>query len=564
MNVSAAAKTDPGQRPNNEDHYAIVDTRRRGMRADGVLIIADGMGGRSFGEQASREAVEAVEETLAEMLDSAQGGEVLVGDALTSALRKANSRVYELARADEDRKGMGTTCVAAVVEGERLYVAHAGDSRAYLLQDGALRQLTSDHSYVAEQVRAGAISEEGARRSRFRNIITRAVGIEPTLEAEVSETDVRPGDTLLLCTDGLSNMVDEETLARTLAQAASPQAAADRLVHLAGKNGGKDNITAVVARLQAGTRTLRMQTADLKRPEPAAPEGDAGAAPEEAVTSPPMTIASPQRHSPVWPLLAVLFLAGGAGVSYALAHRMLRDGYQFQAAPPFAVRPAPAPPPRAPDPAHVSYDSPKVFYFMPVRGSFLQVGAQDGAVTAAALSGAVVVLSPQGEGQVRYKFRLPALKPQAAALRGALGAGGVTLHTATDPQGNIYVADAVARTITKFQPNGVPLGLVAHLSLTNPQAVGAGPDGTVYVVDAERLKVLRAHPSTLPLPPIPVPRPRPVAVPVKPATPPAPVGGASGGDAAPTFGRRFRHSGTGYRHSGYRHYGYRHSGGAQP
>ncbi len=556
MNVSAAAKTDLGQRPNNEDHYAIVDTRRRGMRADGALIIADGMGGRSFGEQASHEAVEAVEETLAEMLDVAREGEVVVSDVLASALRKANSRVYELARADEDRKGMGTTCVVAVVEGERLYVAHAGDSRAYLLQDGALRQLTSDHSYVAEQVRAGAISEEGARRSRFRNIITRAVGIEPAIEAEVTESEVRPGDTLLLCTDGLSNMVDEEALARTLAQASSPQAAADRLIQLAGKNGGKDNITAVVARLQAGTRTLRMQAADLKRPRSDRAEGIEGAAeavPEEAVTSPLMAAAPPRRGSPLWPVLAVLFLLAGAGLSYALAHRMAQDGYRFQAAPPFAVRPVPPAPPRPPDPAHVSYDSPKVFYFMPVRGSFLQVSAQDGAVTAAALSGAVVTLSPQGKDQVRFKFRLPAVKPQAAAPRGALGANGVTLHTATDPQGNLYVSDAVARTITKYQPNGVPLGLIAHLSLTNPQAIGAGPDGTVYVVDAERLKVLRAHPSTTPLPPIPAPRP-PV-VPVKPAAAPAaPVAPAP----LPPV-RRFRHYGS--RRSGG---GYRHSGGATP
>ncbi len=553
MNVSAAAKTDLGQRPNNEDHYAIVDTRRRGMRADGALIIADGMGGRSFGEQASREAVDAVEETLAEMLDTAREGEVVVGDVLASALRKANSRVYELARADDDRKGMGTTCVVAVVEGDRLYVAHAGDSRAYLLQGGALRQLTSDHSYVAEQVRAGAISEEGARRSRFRNIITRAVGIEPAIEAEVSEVEVRPGDMLLLCTDGLSNMVDEESLARTLVQSASPQAAADRLVQLAGKNGGKDNITAVVARLQAGTRTLRMQAADLKRPEAAAPEDGAEAAPEPARVVPPAAVQAPRRGSALWPLMAALLLAGGAGLSYALAHRMVRDGYRFQAASPFAVRPVPPAPPRPPDPAHVSYDSPKVFYFMPVRGSFLQVGAQDGAITAAALSGAVVVLGPQGGDQVRYKFRLPAIKPQAAAPRGALGAGGVTLHTATDPQGNLYVSDAVARTITKYQANGIPLGLVAHLSLINPQAIGAGPDGTVYVVDAERLKVLRAHPSTTPLPPIPVPRPP--AVPVKPAA--APAAPVAPVPLPPV--RRFRHYG--YRRSSG---GYRHSGGATP
>ena len=543
MNVSAGAKTDKGQRPNNEDQFAVVDTRRRGIRADGVLIIADGMGGRNFGEQAAAAAVETVEESLAEMLDSRDGDAVVMADVLASALRKANARVYELASADEDRKGMGTTCVAAVIEGERIYVAHAGDSRAYLLREGALHQLTTDHSYVAEQVRAGAITEEGARKSRFRNIITRAVGIEPTLEAEVMDAEVRPGDTVLLCTDGLSNMVEEEDIARTLAQSPSPQAAADKLVGMANKNGGKDNITAVVARLQAGTRTLRMQVADLVRPEAeAGPEAgyENGMAPAAVPVRP--------RGSALWPVLAFLFLALGLGASGWLARLMAHDGYSFQPAPPFAVKPIPPPPPRPPDPAHVSYDAPAVFYSNPVRGSFLTVNSQDGLVTAATLSSALVALTAPS-GQVRYKYALPFIKPQAPAPAGALGANGVTVHTATDPLGDLYVSDAVAKTITKYSPNGEALGLVAGntpakpKTLLNPQAIGVAPDGTIYLIDAEHLKVLHAHPSTTPLPPIPKPAPKPVmSVPALPAVPPADVA------AVPPA--------SGYRH--FRHYGYRH------
>ncbi len=552
MNVSAGAKTDKGQRPNNEDQFSVVDTRRRGMRADGVLIIADGMGGRSFGEQAAAAAVETVEESLAEMLDSRDGGEVVMADVLASALRKANARVYELASADDDRKGMGTTCVAAVIEGERVYVAHAGDSRAYLLREGALIQLTADHSYVAEQVRAGAITEEGARKSRFRNIITRAVGIEPTLEAEVTDAEVRPGDTLLLCTDGLSNMVDEEDIARTLAQSASPQNAADKLVGMANRNGGKDNITAVVARLQAGTRTLRMQVADLARPgdmrrEEEAEDEDDGLA--------PAALPARRRGSVLWPILAVLFLAAGATATGWLARLMAHDGYTFRAAPPFAVRPTPPPAPKPLDPAHVAYDAPTAFYFNPVRGGFLTVSAQSGLVTAATLSGTMVALGADG---VRYKYALPFIKPQAPAPAGALGANGVTLHTATDPLGDLYVSDALAKTITKYSPNGVPLGLVARntpgkpKTLLNPQAIGVAGDGTIYLIDAERLKVLHAHPSTTPLPPIPAPAPKPAApaASLLPALPPAeavPAAPASGG----------RH----FRHYGYRHYGYRRGGG---
>ena len=544
MNISAGAKTDTGQRSNNEDRYAVVDTRKRQMHADGVLIVADGMGGRSFGEQAAAAAVETTEDALAELLDNRQEGEVIVADALVTALRRANARVYELASVDDDRKGMGTTCVAAVIEGDRLYVAHAGDSRAYLLRDGILRQITHDHSYVAEQVRAGAITEEGARSSRFRNIITRAVGIEPTLDAEVSEADVQAGDMLLLCTDGLSNIVAEEDLTRTLMQAASPQAAADKLVQMAVKSGGRDNVTAIVARLQAGTRTLRMQVADLVRPAPQTvsemlldPETHSN-----GVSSP---VSSRPRRSSLWPAVSAVLLALAlAGFAWAgwLTQTLTRAGYTFRAAPPYAVPPALAPPPsHSLDLAHVAYDSPKAFGFAPVRGSFLLVSPADGTVTVASLSGAIIALTPSG-GEVRYKYTLPFVKPQPPAPAGALGANGVTLHTATDPQGNLYVSDAVAKTVTKYGPNGSPLGLIAHLSLHNPQAVGAASDGTVYLIDSGRLEVLKAHSSSTPLPPIPAPAlPKPAAVPpaALPIASPAPV---------------YEH---GYHHYGYRHYGYR-------
>ena len=541
MNITAGAKTDTGQRPNNEDRFAVVDTRKRQIRADGVLIIADGMGGRSFGEQAATAAVETTEDALAELLDSRQVGDVEVADALTTALRRANARVYELASADDDRKGMGTTCVAAVIEGDRLYVAHAGDSRAYLLRDGLLRQVTHDHSYVAEQVRAGAITEEGARSSRFRNIITRAIGIEPTIDAEVSEADVQPGDTLLLCTDGLSNMVPEEDLTRTLMQSPSPQAAADRLVQMAVRSGGRDNVTAIVARLQAGTRTLRMQVADLVRPapQPAAllttgtePRAANGAA---SYTSSRVPRSAPSPRAGIWPsvagLLLALTLAAGASAGW-LVHVLNHDGYSFQSSPPFAVKPVPPPPPKPPDLAHLAYDSPKPFGFAPVSGSFLLVSPADGTVTVASLSGVVLALTP-GSGKLRYKYTLPFVKPQPPVPSGAIGAGGVTLHTATDPQGNLYVSNAVTKTVTKYRANGEPLGLISHLSLQNPQAIGAAPDGTLYLVDSGRLLAFQVHPSNAPLPPIPVIVPPKPAV--LPAAPPAP-------SAAPprTYRHRYR------------------------
>ena len=551
MIVTTGAKTDPGQRPNNEDHYAIVDTRGRGIRADGVLIVADGMGGRSFGEQAAEAAVETVEETLAEMLDVRREGEVVVADALASALRKANARVYELARADDERKGMGTTCVAAIIEGDMFYVAHAGDSRAYLLREGELRQLTSDHSYVAEQVRAGAISEEGARKSRFRNIITRAVGIEPSLEAEVGEHEAKAGDWLLLCTDGLSNMLTEQDITRALGQSTSPQAAADKLVGMASKAGGKDNITAVVARFGVGTRTQRMRTSDLARPK--VDERDAADVPREDAPASRRNgsapaVPRPMRGAPVWALLAVLLIGLGAGASGWLGSLLVHAGYRFQAAPPFAVKPVPPPPPVPPNPTAVAYDTPKPFYYNPVRGDLLDVSPKTGLVTVATLAGTVVGLGL--DGGVLYKYKLSSIHAQSPAPTGALGAAGATTHTAVDSLGNLYVSDALAKTVTKYRSNGDPLGLVAHLTLTNPQAIGVTGDGTIYLIDAERLKVLRAHPSSTPLPPIPSPKPpvpKPTPLPTMPLLSDVPET-----PTAPTHARHYR---TGYRHygTGFRH-----------
>ena len=539
MNISAGAKTDTGQRPNNEDRYAVVDTRKRQIRADGVLIVADGMGGRSFGEQAAAAAVETAEDALAELLDNRQVGDVEVADALATALRRANARVYELASEGDDRKGMGTTCVAAVVEGDRLYVAHAGDSRAYLLRGGVLRQVTHDHSYVAEQVRAGAITEEGARSSRFRNIITRAVGIEPTLDAEVSEADVQPGDMVLLCTDGLSNIVAEDDIVRALTQASSPQAAADRLVQMAVKSGGRDNVTAIVARLQAGTRTLRMHAADLVRDGQGAEEASDAPLNVNGNGSGPARAYARPRRSVFWPLAAgvllLALLAVGAWVD-AAARTLARDGYTLNFSPPYAAPPhLPASPP-LPDLAHMAYDPPKPFYFNPVRGDFLTVNPADGTVTAAPVgsaAGAVLALNPV-DGKPRYKYALPFLKPLPPAPPGALGFSGVTLHTATDPQGNLYVSNAALKTVTKYAANGTLLGLVAHSGLHNPQAVGAAADGTVYLIDGGRLLVLHAHPSAASLPPVPAPPPPPVPAALAVPPPPAPL---------PVSRHTFRHYG---------------------
>lgn len=529
MKITFGAKTDPGRRPNNEDQLLVVDVRRHGLRADGVLVIADGMGGRNFGERAASAAVEAVGDTLVEMLQAEKDPAVDIGDALDSSLRKANSRVYELAGQDQESQGMGTTCVAAVIENDQVHVAHAGDSRAYLLRQGQLSRLTDDHSYVAEQVRAGNLSEENARKSRFRNVITRAVGIEPTITPDVTHHDVQGGDLILLCTDGLTNMVTEEEIAQIMAQASSAQTAADKLVNLANRNGGRDNITAIVARLEVGNRTQRMRAGDLAQlvtpPAPPAPSDEAGLIPpvdegpepDETPTVPPRRAPAVQdegdyadEYEPARPrrrgrgsrtaltLLSLLSLLSLGCAAY-LWSLLDGAGYQFRPEPPFAVRPTPPPPPTPPDLARVTYGAPNLLSVAPMQAGLLTVSPKDNTVVALTVAGQVLHLT--SDGQTVFKYALPkqfappaAVPPVGDAAPAPVTAPAPRLHWATDPQGNLYVADGVKRTITKYRHNGEFLRSVATGLLKQPEALAAGADGSIYVVDAQRLKIIKAKP----------------------------------------------------------------------
>nr|MDQ2687043.1 Stp1/IreP family PP2C-type Ser/Thr phosphatase [Armatimonadota bacterium] len=505
MKITFGAKTDQGRRPNNEDKLLVVDVRRHGLRADGVLVIADGMGGRNFGERAASAAVEAVGDTLIEMLQSEHDPPVDIGDALDSSLRKANSRVYELAGQDSEHKGMGTTCVAAVIENDQVYVAHAGDSRAYLLREGELQRLTDDHSFVAEQVRAGKLSEENARTSRFRNVITRAVGIEPTITPDVARHDVRGGDLLLLCTDGLTNMVDEKEIARIMAEASSAQAAADKLVNLANRNGGRDNITAIVALLELGNRTQRMRAGDLAQLVPPSsaivaappPPAELSAAPEDDEDEEEYEDEEPSRRPArrgrgarvAITLLSLLFLLA-AGCAAYLGSLLDKAGYHFQTEPPFAVKPVPPPPPKPTDLARVTYSAPTLVSVVPMQGGLLTISPKDDSVVALTTSGLVLHLTADGQTVFKYalpkQFAPPDATTSLSASAAPVPAPTQRLHWATDPQGNLYVTDAVKKTLTKYRYNGVFLRSVATGLLKQPEALAVAADGSIYVVDAQR------------------------------------------------------------------------------
>jgi serine/threonine protein phosphatase PrpC len=220
--------TDQGQvREGNEDSY-VVDRRLQ------LFAVADGMGGHRAGEVASATALEALRAAIA----SGTG----LGDAITNA----NHAVHDKATADQDLRGMGTTLTAIVPDGNGVLVGHVGDSRAYLLRDGQLTQLTTDHSLVEELVREGRISAEDAAVHPQRSVITRALGVEDNVEVDVYPVPLLPGDRLLICSDGLTTMLRPDAISSLLRRESDPTRAANLLVDAANTAGGEDNITTIV------------------------------------------------------------------------------------------------------------------------------------------------------------------------------------------------------------------------------------------------------------------------------------------------------------------------------
>lgn len=252
MIVESASRTDVGRvRSRNEDSLVCVPELN-------LYVVADGMGGHQGGDEASRHACAAIEEHLRTKWFLVQGYERDPAPArrrqvlqlLTEAVRSANDRIVLEAEQNEALHGMGSTVVLALLAGDHAFVAHVGDSRAYLLRDGAAVLLTEDHSLLFELLRQGRLTRGQAARFPMKNVVTRALGIRGPVEADVLEIPVLPGDRFLLCSDGLHGYVEDERLPR-LAGEGPLQPVADRLVAFANAGGGSDNITAVVAEVKA-------------------------------------------------------------------------------------------------------------------------------------------------------------------------------------------------------------------------------------------------------------------------------------------------------------------------
>jgi serine/threonine protein phosphatase PrpC len=238
MRLSSFAGTDVGRaRSGNEDSYFCGRT---------VFAVADGLGGHQGGEVASAAAVEPL--AALDGREFAEPGEA--AEALAAAIREANSAIIDRAAGDPGLWGMGTTVTAAALAGDRhLQLAHVGDSRAYLLRDGTLDQLTTDHTVVGELVRRGRLTREQAAIHPERSILTRAVGLDPQLPVDTPDhLELRDGDQVLLCSDGLTEAVDDDRIAELLSTQADGQAACQALIDAANTAGGPDNITVVLLR----------------------------------------------------------------------------------------------------------------------------------------------------------------------------------------------------------------------------------------------------------------------------------------------------------------------------
>src|SRR5256885_6001770 len=230
--VEEAARTDTGrQRHANEDSY---------YARSPIYVVADGMGGAQAGEVASRIAADAFDEDM---------GDGNPEERLAERAREANRRIFELARSDASRSGMGTTLTGALLSSDEVSIVHVGDSRAYLFRDGELRQLTRDHSLVEELRRRGQLTSEEAEEHPQRSIITRALGPEADVELDVHTHQARSGDVFLLCSDGLTSMVREDRVRELAVGADSLQAMVDALVDEANQAGGRDNITVLAFRV---------------------------------------------------------------------------------------------------------------------------------------------------------------------------------------------------------------------------------------------------------------------------------------------------------------------------
>jgi serine/threonine protein phosphatase PrpC len=247
LTTEAHGNTDVGRKRQHNEDAMLVD------QALGLYIVADGMGGHAAGEVASARAVEVVRQHVAANIsvfkelekDPSQANRAAAASVVEVAVQRACADIYKQAVADAAKRGMGTTFVCLALGGSKGIIGHVGDSRVYLVRDGQCHRLTEDHTLISAQLKAGTITKEQAATSQYRNVITRAVGIQESVQVDTLLVDAVPGDTFVLCSDGLHGYMNDDEVATVVASAPLDQLP-DRFIAIANERGGKDNITTVV------------------------------------------------------------------------------------------------------------------------------------------------------------------------------------------------------------------------------------------------------------------------------------------------------------------------------
>ncbi len=315
--ITFSQGTDVGKvREHNEDWVEIEDPTDAAARRKGRLfIVADGMGGYQAGEVASRLAAEtAKREYYAGPMDDPT-------TCLRNAVQSANEAVYRSARSDRAHAGMGTTIVMTALVGRKAYIASVGDSRAYVVHKNEISQITQDHSFVGEQIRAGLLTKEQARVHPQRNVITRALGSQATVQVDTFEGELSDGDSLILCTDGLTGHIPEDRIRDAVIQL-PPQQAVHQLIEMAKEDGGTDNISMILLRMgpPPPVQTVAAQAVPAVRPSTSA----TGAPAVKRMPRPA------SRHiSLIWVavgIMAVLVLLGGLAAAALMMSGVLRGG----------------------------------------------------------------------------------------------------------------------------------------------------------------------------------------------------------------------------------------------
>ncbi|OYU45548.1 MAG: protein phosphatase [Burkholderiales bacterium PBB4] len=243
MHYQFCAKTDPGRARENNEDSVVFDVATK------TMVLADGMGGYNAGEIASGMATAFINSELSRWLSEAgvdaNGKEVR--RAMEICVGNANLSIYNAANSNAQYAGMGTTLVVGVFRGNSLLIGHIGDSRCYRMRGGVLEQITKDHSLLQEQIDAGLITVAQAANSSIKNLVTRALGVEGQVVLEINEHEVQAGDIYMMCSDGLSDMVDDVTIAKILTACSELAPTADELISSANANGGRDNISVLLA-----------------------------------------------------------------------------------------------------------------------------------------------------------------------------------------------------------------------------------------------------------------------------------------------------------------------------